>query len=332
MTEGVNYLKQAALPTGRRPDFTFLLPPDGDRLHMDVKFPLESYDSYLQAVGDTERQRAVSEFRKSLRGHVSDLATRDGYTDPSSGVGCVMMFIPVEAVFAFLHQQCPEVVDEASAKKVLVCSPATLLGVLTVIRRCADMFAMERSAGDILDALAGFEQEWQRCTKIIDMVDSQLDTLRKSVDALSTGGTRRRALDRALDRVDSLRARTVPAGLPRHPHSNAGRSRPALPSRQDARSEAGPNRAPAIAQTAERSARQARPPAGPSRGIIPASAELQKRSLPADRPLARATRHDGLPASATILRRGDDRLAADGSGEPGPRRPAHAPGGVPLRE
>ena len=206
MVEGVNYLKQATLPTGRRPDFTFLLPPDGDGLHMDVKFPLNSYEAWMAATDDPARRAAVSAFKKALRGHVSDLAARDGYTSSANSVGCVLMFIPNDAVYAFLHQQCPEVVDEAFDKQVLVCSPSTLLGVLTVIRRCADMFALQRSAGEILDTLREFEQQWQRCAKVIDTVDAQLDTVRSSVDSISLGGVRRRALERSLGRVDALRS------------------------------------------------------------------------------------------------------------------------------
>ena len=206
MVEGVNYLKQATLPTGRRPDFTFLLPPDGDGLHMDVKFPLNSYEAWMAATDDPARRAAVSAFKKALRGHVSDLAARDGYTSSANSVGCVLMFIPNDAVYAFLHQQCPEVVDEAFDKQVLVCSPSTLLGVLTVIRRCADMFSLQRSAGEILNTLREFEQQWQRCAKVIDTVDAQLDTVRSSVDSISLGGVRRRALERSLGRVDALRS------------------------------------------------------------------------------------------------------------------------------
>src|SRR5262249_6561915 len=43
LVEGLHYRRQTVLAgSGRRPDFTFLL-PDGLLLHLDVKFPFENY-------------------------------------------------------------------------------------------------------------------------------------------------------------------------------------------------------------------------------------------------------------------------------------------------
>src|SRR5713101_7440768 len=52
--EEVNYLRQKGIAgPGTRPDYTFLL-PKGQRLHMDVKFPLDNYMKYLSAESDGE--------------------------------------------------------------------------------------------------------------------------------------------------------------------------------------------------------------------------------------------------------------------------------------
>ena len=50
--EGVNYLKQKTLETAAgRPDYTFPL-PQGRKVNMDVKFPLDNYVRFLEAERD----------------------------------------------------------------------------------------------------------------------------------------------------------------------------------------------------------------------------------------------------------------------------------------
>src|SRR5919197_2508361 len=64
--EKINYLKQATIQSGSRPDFTFLLPRDL-KLHMDVKFPLDNYVRYLEAASDTDRAKFRADFLKDVR-------------------------------------------------------------------------------------------------------------------------------------------------------------------------------------------------------------------------------------------------------------------------
>ena len=55
LAEGVQYRKNRALDTSTsRPDFTFLL-PEGKKLNMDVKFPLDNWLKMLHANGEDER-------------------------------------------------------------------------------------------------------------------------------------------------------------------------------------------------------------------------------------------------------------------------------------
>jgi DNA recombination protein RmuC len=202
--EGVNYRKQHAIATGI-PDFTFLL-PDDLTLHMDVKFPLDNYLRYLDAEGQIEERRSRDDFLRDVRNHVKTLAARD-YIDAGSGsVDCVLLFIPNEAVYAFIQEQDAKILDEALGRKLVFCSPLTLFAVLAVVRQAVDNFRVERTSGEILARLGTFQKQWGMFTEKMDKLGRSLDATRKDYEDLTT--TRRRQLERELDKIEDLRRNT----------------------------------------------------------------------------------------------------------------------------
>ena len=203
--EGVNYLRQASTAKGR-PDFTFLL-PDDRCVHMDVKFPLDNYLRYLDCEDEAQGDVLRKAFLRDVRSRVKELTTRD-YIDPAAGtLDHVILFIPNEHVYAFVHQQDPGLLDLALQHRVVLCSPLTLFSVLSVIRTAVDNFALERTSSEILDLLAAFHTQWDRFVGQMDKVGDRLDAARKEYDTLVT--TRRRQLERQLDKVDDLREQTA---------------------------------------------------------------------------------------------------------------------------
>jgi DNA recombination protein RmuC len=209
MSEGVNYRKQKAIAGGRVPDFTFLL-PRGLCLHMDVKFPVDNYLRYLEAATDRDRDRCRDAFLRDVRNRVRELAGR-GYADAATTVGYQLLFIPNESVYSFIGEHAPPLADEALRHKVVLCSPFTLFAVLGVIRQAVDGFMLERTTDEILAALAGFTEQWQRFGEQIDVLGRRLTSAQNAFDELA--GTRRRRLQRELDEIDQIRRhRDLPAG------------------------------------------------------------------------------------------------------------------------
>jgi DNA recombination protein RmuC len=207
LIEGVNYRKQRAIAGGTIPDFTFLLPRDIE-LHMDVKFPIDNYVRHLEAATDGERDVTRSAFLRDVRNRVKELASR-GYADPRTTPGFLLLFIPNESVYGFIQEHDGQVSDAALAQGVVLCSPFTLFAVLGVVRQAVDCFLLERSADEILDALTGFSQQWQRFSDHVDKLGKQLGTVQGTFDELAT--TRRRQLEKRLDEIEAIRTRR---GLP----------------------------------------------------------------------------------------------------------------------
>jgi DNA recombination protein RmuC len=204
MREGINYRKQRAIDGGTRPDFTFLL-PDDRLLHMDVKFPVTNYLRHLEAPTEIEAAALRDRFLHDVRDRVKELSGR-GYADTDSTVGYLLLFIPNESVYGFIHENDATLLDDALAQKVVLCSPTTLFAVLAVVRQAMDTFAVERATEEILECLAGFGMQWQKFSGQIDKVERHITTLTNSFGELS--GTRRRQLERQLDRIEDVRSRS----------------------------------------------------------------------------------------------------------------------------
>jgi DNA recombination protein RmuC len=171
---------------------------------MDVKFPVDNYVRYLEAATDDERERYRIQFLRDVRARVKELSGR-AYIDPHDTLDEVLLFIPNEAVYAFVHTHDRGLLDVALAQKVVLCSPCTLFSVLAVVRQAVEQAQLQRTSDEILKLLADFEDQWRRFTEAFEKVGRHLETVQRSWDDLS--GTRRRQLERQLDRLDDLRSR-----------------------------------------------------------------------------------------------------------------------------
>ena len=80
--------------------------------------------------------------------------------------------------------------------------------MLAVIRQSVEQLALERTSDEILVVLGGFTQQWEKFSDSLDGLGRKLETTAKAYEELS--GTRRRQLQRSLDKVEDLRSR---AGL-----------------------------------------------------------------------------------------------------------------------
>jgi DNA recombination protein RmuC len=171
---------------------------------MDVKFPLDNYLRYLEAESELEQRRARDDFLRDVRGHVKTLAARGYSGEGIDTVDCVLLFIPNEALYSFIHEQDRTILDDALVQKLVFCSPLTLYAVLAVVRQAVDSFRVERTSHEILARLAAFHKQWSAFVDRMDKLDRSLGTARRDYDELV--GTRRRQLERELDKIADLRS------------------------------------------------------------------------------------------------------------------------------
>ena len=201
--EGVNYRKQATVHGGgSRPDFVFLL-PQGLKLNMDVKFPLDNYLKYIDAESEADKATYQSNFLRDVRARINEVSDRQ-YIDPEQGtVDYVLLFIPNESVYAFIHEADSNILDMALQRKVIWCSPLTLYAVLAVVRQAVDNFALIHTSDEIISLMGSFHEQWKKFTEGMNTLGRRISSVQKEFDSLS--GTRRRALERPLSQIEQLR-------------------------------------------------------------------------------------------------------------------------------
>jgi DNA recombination protein RmuC len=203
MVEGINYLKQKTLEgSSRRPDYTFLM-PNNLKINMDVKFPLDNYMHYLDSETDHDRKRYKDELLKNTRTMIKQVTTRDYINPADHTVDYVLMFIPNEQVYSFIHESDTTIMDEALKKKVVLCSPFTLYAVLAVIRQGIENFNLDQTASEILKLLGEFLKQWNNYKEKFKVMGDRLDSAKKEYDALDS--TRTNMLEKPLHKIEALR-------------------------------------------------------------------------------------------------------------------------------
>ncbi|MBI5671587.1 MAG: DNA recombination protein RmuC [Chloroflexi bacterium] len=204
--EGVNYTKQTTVDTNgsrkTRPDFSFKL-PNNVCLNMDSKFPLDNYMHYLKAQAEVDKDNYRKKFLADVRGRVREVGCeRSKDYINSDTVDCVLVFIPNEQVYRFIHEEDDTIIEEALKQKVIICSPLTLYIVLAVIRQAAENFKLEQSSREVLKLLNEFKKQWTEYTGMMEKIGGALEKAREAYDDLV--GKRRTALEKPLNKIDGL--------------------------------------------------------------------------------------------------------------------------------
>lgn len=123
---------EKTLSNGKRVDCLIKLPNPPGSVSVDSKYPHEAYLRLLSAKTDEERKAAGRDFRRDVTTHIRDIA--DKYIVPGETGDTALMFIPAESIYAELHQNFPEVVQEGLKRRVFLVSPGTLWMMLHTLR------------------------------------------------------------------------------------------------------------------------------------------------------------------------------------------------------
>jgi DNA recombination protein RmuC len=201
--EGVNYLKQKALETAAgRPDYTFPL-PQGRKVNMDVKFPLDNYVRFLECERDAEREALKAQFLRDVKARIKEVTTRDYINPEENTLDYVLVFIPNEQVYAFINENDRSLIDEALRNKVILCSPFTLYAILAIIRQAMDNFNMEETAGSMMKLMGTFHKQWGLFVRSMEKMGKRLEEAQSEFQGLTA--TRRNQLERPLRQIEDLR-------------------------------------------------------------------------------------------------------------------------------
>ena len=132
MSPYCDFVEQESVTTdaGRfRPDMIVKL-PQGREVVVDSKVPLGGFLEALEAKTDAERETALKKHAAQVNQHIKRLASKEYQGQFSASLDCVVLFIPNDSFLSAAVENDPSIIESALAKKVLIVTPTTLIGLL----------------------------------------------------------------------------------------------------------------------------------------------------------------------------------------------------------
>ncbi len=175
---------------GRWVDCLLKLPNPPGPIAIDAKFPLEAYRALISAPDEVQRTLARKQLGSDIMVHVR--AIRERYIVAGVTAESALMFLPSEAVYAELHANLPEIVQQSYRERVWIVSPTTLMATLNTVRAVLRDARMREQAHVIqaevrilLEDVSRLDDRASRLQKHFDQSLEDLRQIRISTDKVT---------------------------------------------------------------------------------------------------------------------------------------------------
>lgn len=199
LVEGVHFSKQKKLgDTQLRPDIMLLLPNERV-VPIDVKFPYSEMQKMSLAEGKVQQKVHLKQFEQDLKIKITKVAE---YIDAGQNtLDYAILFVPNEAVFSFINQNMPDIVDMALGKRVLMVSPFTFLIVARTVMESYRNFMIGDKLKEVVKYIDDFVSEWDKFKGSFAKYGRTLETLQSDYEEIT--GTRVRVMEKKIGKVQS---------------------------------------------------------------------------------------------------------------------------------
>lgn len=196
-------------------EFAVKLPgrSDGEYVYLpiDSKFPQEDYER-LQNAQETGSAEDVANAAKAVEKAIKAQAKliSDKYLHAPISTDFAIMYLPTEGLFAEVVRRPGLTSELQNSFRVLVTGPTTLMSLLNSLQMGFKTLAIEKSASDVWKVLSAAKTEFGKYSGVMDTLARQLETAQKTV---SQAGTRTRAVNKALSKVEDLELPSTSADI-----------------------------------------------------------------------------------------------------------------------
>lgn len=175
------YEPQYKLSNNTFVDIALHMPGTSRIIGIDSKFPAGSYDNLCQAQAHTPLYaQARSQFIKDVRKHIDAIATK--YILPPQTTEYALMFIPSEAIYAEICEMEEELFAYALARRVLVCSPATLVGIISTLMGAQHDWERTKNLDEIVKRMHSIADDAKRLNDRAQTIAQRFQQFSKAVD------------------------------------------------------------------------------------------------------------------------------------------------------
>lgn len=175
-----------------RPDATIFLPEERC-VYIDAKTSLSSWEAYVNAEDEGDREDYLKEFIDSTKTHIASLSKRE-YAAAEGSPDYVLMFIPIESCYSLLFCEDNKLWETAWKNNVMPVSPSTLLAALKIINQFHTVSRQNKNAVEIS----------RLCTKMLDKFAEMLKNILDARKNMNLALTKLQGKDNILNNIEKL--------------------------------------------------------------------------------------------------------------------------------
>jgi len=197
------YIKNAEVikGSGKRVEFVLKM-PEGLLLPIDAKFPSGLYDTYLNAIDQTDERlikRSIDDIKRHVVKDASDI--QEKYVQSGVTVDLGIMYIPSESLMQLIDsiENLRESVFRDS--RVLIMGPNSLAAYLISVHMGFRTLALNNRAGEIMEEFGKLKKEFEKFGSSTEELLKKADAMLKAVNEHAT---RERQMNKAIKNMDQL--------------------------------------------------------------------------------------------------------------------------------
>lgn len=192
------YQKQYKLSNGTLADAVLFAPEPVGTICIDSKFPLENYRRIFEDVAENKVENEKS-FEQNLKKHIDDISSK--YIIKNETTDQAILFLPAEAIFAYLNAYMPKIVEYAYSKRVWITSPTTMMAILTTIQAVSQNLKQSQYALEIQKELNSLSVEFDRYAKRWETLEKDINKVSKDIKDIFTTSTK---ITRRFDNIKNV--------------------------------------------------------------------------------------------------------------------------------
>lgn len=197
------YIKNAEVikGSGKRVEFVLKM-PEGLLLPIDAKFPSGLYDTYLDAIDQTDERlikKSIDDIKRHVIKDASDI--QEKYVQSGVTVDLGIMYIPSESLMQLIDsiENLRESVFRDS--RVLIMGPNSLAAYLISVHMGFRTLALNNRAGEIMEEFGKLKKEFEKFGSSTEELLKKADAMLKAVNEHAT---RERQMNKAIKNMDQL--------------------------------------------------------------------------------------------------------------------------------
>ncbi|HAK88029.1 MAG: hypothetical protein A2X55_01350 [Nitrospirae bacterium GWB2_47_37] len=197
MTAYCDFYEQESISTdtGRlRPDMVVRL-PNGREIVVDAKAPVDAYLNAVSASSEEERKKAMGNYITQVRNHMNTLGEKAYWDQFKQSPEIVVMYLPGESFFSAALEHDHKLIEDGSAKKVILSTPTTFIALLKAIAYGWQQDQITKSAQEISNL---GKELYERFSIVLEHFSD-------------TGGAIRKAVESYNKSVSSMETRLIPS-------------------------------------------------------------------------------------------------------------------------